>query len=183
MKAKIDNYVFDKTAKTIVFTDYQNIRLDSILMVTNVTYQNTMIYLFNDSTKGGTVSGNTLTLTYDTSSMSNTDKLQIFYDDPDVVTYTDLAAVFKQLIAAVANPPTTDKSSNTIRTTPQSIPTVASVTTVGTVTNITNLPTLANVTTVATVSSLTNVDGYQGKLIPMGINISAWFNSVRTLIT
>jgi len=58
--------------------------LDSILLITNVT-DNIIIYNFADPTKGGTVSDNVLTLTYDTSSMSNTDKLLIFYDDSTYV--------------------------------------------------------------------------------------------------
>ncbi len=83
MKTKINNYTFDKTAKTVTFTDYTTIRLDSILLITNVT-DNVIVYNFADSTLGGTVATNVLTLTYDTSAMDNTDKLQIFYDDPDI---------------------------------------------------------------------------------------------------
>jgi hypothetical protein len=80
MKTKIDNYSFDKTAKTVIFTDYTTIRLDSILLITNVT-DNIIIYNFADATKGGTVLTNVLTLAYDTSSMDNGDKLLIYYDD------------------------------------------------------------------------------------------------------
>lgn len=79
MKVQITNYTFDKTAKTVTFTDYTTIRLDSILLITNVT-DNVIIYNFADPSLGGTVSGNAVTLTYDTSSMDNTDKLQIFYE-------------------------------------------------------------------------------------------------------
>jgi hypothetical protein len=80
MKIKIENYQFDKTAKTITFLDYPVIRLDSVLLVTNVT-DNIIIYLFSDPLKGGSVDNNILTLTYDTSGMDSSDKLQIFYDD------------------------------------------------------------------------------------------------------
>jgi hypothetical protein len=83
MKTKIDNYSFNKTAKTVTFTDYTTIRLDAILLVTNVT-DNIILYNFADATKGGTVLNNVLTLTYDTSSMDNTDKLLIYYDDSDI---------------------------------------------------------------------------------------------------
>jgi hypothetical protein len=112
-KIQIKNYSFNKTAKTVTFTDYASIDLDSVLLITNVT-SNIIIYRFNDSTKGGTVATNVLTLTYDTSSMSNTDKLQIFYDD---VNYNDgskadteassntgtfsLIALFKRLLNTV----------------------------------------------------------------------------------
>jgi hypothetical protein len=83
MKQKIDNYIFNATAKTVTFTDYTSIRLDGMLLITNVT-SNEIIYNFADPTKGGTVSKNILTFTYSTIQMHNTDKLLIYYD-ADVV--------------------------------------------------------------------------------------------------
>ena len=80
MKTKILNYTFSKTAKTITFTDYTTIRLDSVLIITNVM-SNIIIYNFADPTKGGTVLNNVLTLDYDTSLMNDSDKLLIYYDD------------------------------------------------------------------------------------------------------
>jgi hypothetical protein len=82
MKTKVINYTFDKSAKTVTFTDYTTIRLDSVLLVVNAT-DNIIIYNFADPALGGTVGTNILTLTYDTSSMANTDKLLIYYDDPE----------------------------------------------------------------------------------------------------
>lgn len=79
MKQIISTYSFDKTAKTVTFTDFTTISLDRILLITNVT-ANTIIYQFNNSALGGTAAGNVLTLAYDTGSMNNTDKLQILYD-------------------------------------------------------------------------------------------------------
>jgi hypothetical protein len=83
MKKQIISYSFNKTSKTVTFTDYTSIRLDSILLITNVT-DNIIIYNFADPLLGGTVLNNVLTLTYDTSSMNDLDKLQIFYEDSDV---------------------------------------------------------------------------------------------------
>ncbi|MEI7510597.1 MAG: hypothetical protein WCJ84_00385 [Candidatus Peregrinibacteria bacterium] len=80
MKVKISNYGFNKTAKTVSFLDYSSISLDGVLLITNVN-TNAIIYNFADPTKGGTVFGNVLTLDYDTSAMSNTDPLLIYYDD------------------------------------------------------------------------------------------------------
>jgi len=80
MKTKISNYTFDKTLKTVTFSDYSSIRLDGVLLITNVT-SNIIIYNFADPAKGGTVLNNVLTLLYDTSLMNNTDKLLIYYDD------------------------------------------------------------------------------------------------------
>ena len=77
------SYSFDKTAKTITFSGLrQSITLSNILLITNVT-ANTIIYNFADSTKGAvSFNNNVLTLDYDTSSMANTDVLQIFLDVP-----------------------------------------------------------------------------------------------------
>jgi len=68
MKIRINNYAFNKTAKTVTFTDYTSISLDGLLLVTNVA-SNVIIYNFASPALGGTVSGNVLTLDYDTSSM------------------------------------------------------------------------------------------------------------------
>lgn len=81
MKILIENYTFDKDAKTVTFDDYSAIELDNVILITNVT-SNTIIYQFNKASKGGSVAGNVLTLTFDTTSMADTDDLQIFYDDP-----------------------------------------------------------------------------------------------------
>lgn len=79
MKKLIETYTFDASAKTVALTGY-TVSLASLLLITNVT-DNIIIYNFADATKGGTVSGDTITLTYDTTSMADADKLQIYYDD------------------------------------------------------------------------------------------------------
>ena len=80
---EIGSYSFNKTAKTITFTDCGNLTLDNILLITNVT-DHLIIYNFADQTTTGTMVNNVLTLSYDTSSMSNTDNLQIFINVEDV---------------------------------------------------------------------------------------------------
>jgi hypothetical protein len=80
MKIQILNYTFDKTAKTVTFSDYAAIRLDGILFITDVT-NNVIIFNFSNPAFGGTVATNVLTLTYNTSALANTDKLLIYYDD------------------------------------------------------------------------------------------------------
>jgi hypothetical protein len=106
MKTRIINYVFNKTAKTVTFSDYTSIALESVLLITNAT-DNLIIYNFADPLKGGTVVGNILTLAYDTSSMANTDKLQIFYDDLDkTATAAKQDAIISQLKGGI----TTDTS-------------------------------------------------------------------------
>jgi len=82
VKVRVDKYLFDASAKTVMFSDYGTIDLDRILLITNVT-DGLIIYNFADSAAGGTVSGNVLTLEYDTTSMSDDDKLLIFYQEDD----------------------------------------------------------------------------------------------------
>ena len=85
MKIHISNYIFSAGAGTITFLDYagQNITLSSILLIANVT-RNTIIYNFAQTGFGGTVSGNVLTLAQNTSAMSNSDSLLIYYDDNNI---------------------------------------------------------------------------------------------------
>jgi filamentous hemagglutinin len=77
MKVRATTYTFDASEQTIdcdLFTS-----LEAIQLITNVT-DNIIIYNFADATKGGTLSGTTLTLTYDTTSMADADKLQILVE-------------------------------------------------------------------------------------------------------
>lgn len=85
MKKLISNsgYVFNASAKTVTFSDYTTIELEGVLLITNLA-DNLIVYNFANPLLGGTVSGNVLTLTYDTSSMDDSDKLQIFYDDSSI---------------------------------------------------------------------------------------------------
>lgn len=83
MKKLITNYTFNAGAQTVTFTDYTTIRLESVLLITNVT-DNVIVYNFADLGFGGSVTDNILTLAYNTTGMDDTDSLQIFYDDNDV---------------------------------------------------------------------------------------------------
>jgi hypothetical protein len=80
MKKLVSNYTFNAAAKQITLSDYTSVDLESLLLITNVA-NNTIIYNFAGTGKGATISGNVLTLDYDTTSMSNSDNLQIFLDD------------------------------------------------------------------------------------------------------
>ena len=96
-KKLIYNYTFDASAQTIVIDG--NFKLRKLQLITNVT-DGVIVYNFADPTKGGSVSFNsatdetTITLEHDTTTMSDSDELQIFVDIPeDKVefgeTYTD----------------------------------------------------------------------------------------------
>lgn len=80
MKTLITNYIFNPTNKTVSFVDYNTIDLEKILLITNVT-DNIIIYNFANPAQKGVVVNNVLTLAYDTTLMSETDNLQIYYDD------------------------------------------------------------------------------------------------------
>lgn len=101
MKRLINNYGFNATAKTISFTEFTTLELERILLITNVT-RNAILYNF--ATLGGTVSGNTLTLSnsLSTSGMSNSDKLQIFYDYPDPIGSAGTASTDVSTVQGIA---------------------------------------------------------------------------------
>ena len=80
MKELIKDYIFDPTNKNVVFNNYDKIDLERVLLITNVT-DNVIIYNFANPEAGGhVVNNNILNLQYDTTTMSDTDKLQIFYE-------------------------------------------------------------------------------------------------------
>lgn len=73
-KKLIHEYTFDASAQTITSNEFN--RLNTIALITNVT-AGEIIYQFNSATKGGSISGNILTLDHDTTLMADTDELQI----------------------------------------------------------------------------------------------------------
>jgi hypothetical protein len=78
----VSSYTFDKAAQTVTFSSYGSIVLENILLIVDAT-NNTTIYQTNVNGMGGSVSGNVLTLAFNTNTgaFSNSDKLQIFYED------------------------------------------------------------------------------------------------------
>lgn len=99
MKKLITNYQFNSANGQITFVDYLSINLSSVLLITNTT-DNIIIYNFASPPLGATVSGNVLDLNFDTSSMSDTDSLQIYYDDTEINAATEetLSALQEQNI-------------------------------------------------------------------------------------
>jgi len=72
----IGSYTFDAAAKTITFSGLGTLALEQFLLITNVT-DNVVIYQFNNPALGASLAGSVLTLDFDTTTMSNTDSLQI----------------------------------------------------------------------------------------------------------
>jgi YD repeat-containing protein len=85
LKQLITDYTFDPTAKTVTLTGYSKVDIRGLIIITNVT-DNIVIYSYADFdspySKGQTTAtANVFTLAYDTTKMSATDNLQIYYDD------------------------------------------------------------------------------------------------------
>lgn len=78
MKKRITSYTFDASEKTIAFA--AGLEIEGFLLIVNVV-DNIIIYNFADATTGGTYAADTLTLAYNTTSMSDSDELLIYYDD------------------------------------------------------------------------------------------------------
>lgn len=73
------SYVFDASAQTITFSWLDTINIRDVVLITNVT-DNIIIYNFASAGKWGTITSQVLTLDYDTTSMDDSDELQILLD-------------------------------------------------------------------------------------------------------
>lgn len=100
MKTLITGYSFNATGKQVSFTDYSQVNLESVLLITNVS-TNQIIYNFADPLAGGSVFGNVVTLDYNTSGMNNSDKLQIYYDTPSAPASDQTLSVMSGQLAAL----------------------------------------------------------------------------------
>lgn len=82
MKVLIPHYLFSATSGTISALNYEEIKPEQLLLITNVS-KNKIIYNFADSNAGAFVDSinNVIYLSADTSLMDDSDKLQIFIED------------------------------------------------------------------------------------------------------
>lgn len=131
MKVLIENYSFDTLSKQITFTDYTAIRIENVLVITNVS-TNQIIYNFASPTLGGLANGNVLTLNTNTVGMTNNDKLQIFYDDGLLAVPENLVEALYDLVQTLQFLESTRGNLGDLRVQLTSAPvTMTSVTTVG----------------------------------------------------
>ena len=168
------SYVFDKDSRTITFSGI-DISQEQILLITNTTDQ-IIIYSFADQSIGGVLVGSVLTLDYDTTSMSNTDKLQIYIDIPDVVqmvsdsnvyaTSADIAFMIRYLISVMSDPVYLNKINNSLQTTLLSGSTTAVT---GTLTGVTTL------------SNQTNIGGKSADMVTSNLMDISW-NNLRMVL-
>jgi hypothetical protein len=97
MKVLFQDYTFNAATKQITFNTTDVVSLNQVLVITNVT-DNVIIYNFADPAKGGVITNNVLTLTYDTTTMSNSDSLQIFLDLYGTPSTDDSVVLLRRLV-------------------------------------------------------------------------------------
>lgn len=84
-------YTFDASAKTITISGFTPV-LEYITTIINIT-DNILIYSVTNIALKGTLASQVITLQYDTTTMSDTDELQIQYNDPAYIQPTSLASI------------------------------------------------------------------------------------------
>lgn len=147
MKIQIRNYAFNPVAKTVTFKDYTSIPLESVLLIVNAT-DNLVMYNFANPAMGGTVSGNVLTLFYDTSLMSSSDKLLIYFDT-DQVPASDESLILLRRIVQLVTPLATQDINQRQRITLDAMTSGLTLSTVSTVSTVTTVSTVSNVNSFA----------------------------------
>lgn len=199
MKIKVDNYTFNKTNKTITLNDYASLPLENLLLITNVT-SGTILFMFNDPSLLATIENNIITLSIDTSSMLDSDKLQIFIDDGkhqltnDELRATPLIISDPNLLAELQNKVNADESQlvEAVAVLRNILQVLANPAYVDKTANqlraqitgaISTITTLTTVTTVSTVSNITNIGSYQATQLLFNQNNMAWASLVRNRIS
>lgn len=183
MKRMITNYSFDKTAKTVTLPDYTSVSLESLLLITNVT-DGAIIYNFADPATGATVAGNIITLEYDTTTMDNLDKLQIYFDDPDYQpTSYDQQTDLKDLTEAILDA----AEQLTFLAGVKGIAADLRVTLLGgalsTLSTVTTVTTVSTVTTVAALTNLVNIGGFSTpQVVPSAVNQTAIQSNLNNIV-
>jgi hypothetical protein len=160
------DYTFSAASRTVTFTDAASI--EQIGIITNIV-DGVQIYNPIDATKLGTLAGKVLTLAYNTTAMSDSDGLQIFYGNSSntlSVEIDDMFLTLRNILLEIATPAVVDIALNRMRATA-----------------LIESGTITTVTTVTTVAALTNIDSYQGRLAVLGIDETAWAQLVRARIT
>ena len=172
MKTRIQNYQFDKTSKTVTLTDYADVSLEAILLITNVA-TGQILYNFADPALGATVAGNVITLEFDTTGMTNSDALQIYYDDPateatnvaEQIEIRELMVGLLEVARLLAFLPSMRDTANQLR--------------VGIVSGSVGI---SSNSTLATLSNISNVGGFSAQQqIPAGQNVAAVISNINNV--
>jgi hypothetical protein len=145
----VKRYVFNAIAQTVTFPDYPKLQIEGIKLITNLD-SSEIIYQFNSAAKAGTVEGNVLTLNYDTSGMSDVDKLAIVYDPPGGGVYDNLLSALTHILSPIirefSGVVIQLTSGKKVQANLSSVDsTLGAVTSVGTLTTLTTCSTVTNV--------------------------------------
>lgn len=182
------NYVFTPGASGVgtLKTNIVNFDIKLLLAVVNITRE-TIIYSSALSGRGYTaISGDTITLEFNTTGFSSSDILQIFYDStvdyPSVVSaprINDLIALMERLVKTSETLQVVDSAQRQRITVDAALPTGTN--TIGAV-NIASAQTLATVTTVSTVTNMASNAGMDREQY---INIAkqTYAQSIRSRLT
>ena len=152
MKQLVREYLFDASARTVTLTGLAAVDQEALLIISNAL-DGVLIYNFADPALGATVSGNVITLDFDTTSMADTDPLTIFYEDEStpasLASITDLRDVAEAVHEAVEILSWIGGARGTaadlrVSLTNASVPVTGTVTVNGSLTTLTTLTTLSN---------------------------------------
>ena len=149
----VGSYIFNPAAKTITLVNVPPINLEQLLTITNTT-DGIMIYCFADLSLGGSEANNVITVSYDTTTMSSTDNLQVFIDLPGLAS-SDAAMLQMQQdmlwllrrLCHIVEPISIQDGSQRQRVVVDTLPTLSTVTTLGTLTTVTNPVPVGNIAT------------------------------------
>ena len=161
MKVKINNYTFSAAAKTVTLTDYSSITLDDVILITNVT-TGTIIYNFADPSLTATVSNNVITLAYNTTSMSNSDKLAIYIDNESTSASDEMLQAIYEVSRNLGVIAGARGTAADLRVTPLGSTTVAQATAgnLNATVSIAAAQTLATVSTLSLLTNQSQIGGY-----------------------
>jgi hypothetical protein len=161
----IGQYEFNAAAQTITFNGLPPFALEQILLITNEN-PNIIIYNFADPTpNGGILVGNVLTLDFNTTSMLNTDPLQIYIDLPTTAPNDNAAMndaythLLLQRICDLLEPMATQDVAQRQRVTIDAITGSLTLGTVSTVTGVTAVTTLSTISNPVPVGNIATLGG------------------------
>ena len=181
----IGTYIFNASAQTVTINGISPFALEQILTITNTT-DGVMIYCFADPSLYGTLTGNVITLHYNTTSMANTDNLQIYMDLPstqaidNAIAFDSYTHVLLERICDLLEPMATQDTANRQRISLDAIPagiTLPTVTTVGTVN------TLTTVTNAVPIGNVATLGGVDPRYVIIDTARNAYANGLRSKLT
>jgi|688.fasta_scaffold20158_4 hypothetical protein len=171
------SYTFSPAGSGVgsVRLDIAGFDIKRLVAIINQTKGQTIYATGVASLRYSAVSGNLITLFFDTASHSADDVLQVIYNDenPLAIAIDSVSIWLKSIMRAVQYPNYLDRALNALRVN------IVNSLTIGT------LPTLANVTTVAgvtTVTNQTNIGSYNADVQVRANVRQAWYASVRARI-